>query len=592
MTAIRKILSLLGYVQLVNTHNYLHIVQSKDQLSEFSKEENIIILNELLKGISDEQIENNINFLMDISECTKLNPSILELSHRSVRSRDIVMYIYVQEEINKIIKITDPDGIKAHSVTDKFKPLIQDIALSNSLDSNVSWTKIDKFRIRIKSTLLIIASFITLIFDQILAIFTTSKPYETSDSKIALIAKSGREYKLSSIAEELENKADFYTTKSLIKLVYSDIIGNRSDWNRNNNAKSLHSLSTVGVILGSLNYMIHLFVEIWWYRLMDHQISKRIRSNKNLYLNNSVSWVCDKSIYCLNIRTEVSFYYLTKELHKPRSYSKVVTGGRNRGDSGISVANDELQLETICIQNGIVQSLFRTPAIPYSKVVIGGFPGMKLWEEYLNCESNVVPYELLDVGLPEHQKFFDNRLLIDTPENKISILVLTNPQGGKSRRKKFLKDVLETAQNLGPDCEFIIRTHPSESNKFYSSVVNDNLQISESDNIKFSTSNLIEDINRADIAIVINTSAGLASAIAGTPCISYNPWHPIVPNPLYVAEGPVQRIESRESLAEFYDFITPKNINDMRREQIEWVDESYWADEASDRIVSILSKDI
>jgi hypothetical protein len=229
------------------------------------------------------------------------------------------------------------------------------------------------------------------------------------------------------------------------------------------------------------------------------------------------------------------------------------------------------------VPHTIEQSLEQLPPRESTMFVSGPMAKKHIQASY---SESVLP-KLVPMGRPYLQEKYKNNDHNKTnlsSGDELSIVVLT--QGNdNSIRTEFLFESIRCSQKIASAEEFdsiqiIIKIHPSESKEFYNTLL-DNTEYDSSLSISIREDQLYKHLSESDLALTINSNAGLESMMLGTPCISINFNEPITMTYPYLEYGDVPVLKTKSDVDLFCTNISADRINMMATQQLHFARNEY-----------------
>jgi hypothetical protein len=395
---------------------------------------------------------------------------------------------------------------------------------------------------------------------------------------VIFVPQSGREKSITPVLEE----ADFeYGVRDYALLRHIKFEYNRESELTARNSLSLWAGADISAVYEEIKLVGSIVLSLMTRRKMEFQVAKHISSEYGLEIPNSVRASCQR-VYLDRMDQAISFI-ACKSLIEKTECDAVVAGGPTHPCRGLLLAAETLNTDSYLIPHGITRPL--EPLAPASATMF--VPG-PLGASHL---KNTFPPdrlpEIIATGRPYLDAQYENRKPhFNLPGGGSPVqIVLATQNFPDSIRKSFLRTALSGLSHIDRRTNVIIKTHPSESDKIYHSMI-DSIDCKSSISIGLCKCGLEKALTEAHLLFTVNSNVAVESIVIGTPSISINIFRPCIPAYPYVTSGLVPELTSQLQVNKFCKNLSIEKIGSLMKEQSSTLNEQYFLGENSSRKIA------
>jgi hypothetical protein len=320
---------------------------------------------------------------------------------------------------------------------------------------------------------------------------------------------------------------------------------------------------TPRLLLGEVALVVRLAVAELVRTSLHDQLASRIESEYGIRLDRSISHSL-AHVYRTHF-SAIPNLPLAEQLFTDFDPSSVVIGALSLRSQTFAFAADRQGVAAFHVPHTVTLRQEQVPKTSITHIVASEIAKEYLEEDWWIPEAA----EIKAIGRARLGDIAEDRTRISSEDDGIKIVAATQPYEDRIRRE-FIRTILKGAAMIESDVSVVVKIHPNETTAFYDDVV-----AGTDINVSVTGDNLRHHLTTADLTCIINTNVGMESMVLGTPTVSINFWSPRTPIRPYMEAGPIPVLETPESAAAFFEELDAAALQQLRDEQIAYVDEYY-----------------
>lgn len=547
----------------MSTSSTVTVVQSADQCHEMPDEE-VIVINELLEGVSKERVDNYFYTLSQL----ELDPiaglqlfrliwprfATVSMYDRGVTTLTSVIIVY--EEIKNIVERRSPNTLQCQGVDRYYLSVIDDLARNENVRLETDRRSVRLPRLR--SLILGMAAYFYVLAESVTFAFVGIFSTDSHDAAFVFVPHLNRFQTMEPVIKAAGDGCQVVVPITELGWRRALSEGRWTDAQDYDPVPITRFATPKSVLKAAITFG-QLFVAVIVRGTLKRRLGRAVYQELGVDLDRMIDHAIGNT-YGIHI-SSVPNIFLAASMIEATGCEGVAVGAQSLRQQSILHAAETAGIRSFHIPHTIP---LHQECIPRTDTV--HFVPGPISEKYLTEAEYISNSDRVEAaGRPLLERLRDDR----PPANDdgiLQVVIATQPFPDDVRRA-FVNDVID---ELPDESSVVVKIHPNEERSFYTEMIQN-----PGPDVTVAAADLETHLKRADITFVINTNVGIESVALGTPCVSVNYCEPRLFVRPYAASGPIPVLRTPSDLSTFLSDLDKKKMIQLREKQIDYIDKRY-----------------